>query len=279
MDANQTEGLSVGSAGPAGAGTLEYRPARRRRRRWWLWLLAAAVVALAAVGYRHRQPFQAKWAQLAFERRCLNYREPADLIVFTDDPRDFAALLNAAPRPVGGRYRQSYDVKFVSFDPDVWTRHPLLKWDPGPAFLHRLKNPRGETRLVGIDLSPLDDDLWFYPRVVIPAGLSTDARPARTRKEYSLLPLDRQLHVALGLEKSSSTDAIRVYCGQPDPDDPTHFTIALEVNGAREVLDGWLQDDETVLLKPRDRETYLREPGMRVWTAGSVTTLPSPDGQ
>lgn len=122
MKADQTERLSVGSRARERAATLEYRPARRRRR-WWPWLPAAAVVALVAVGYRYRQPFQAKWTQLAFERRCLNYRGQADLIVFTDDPSDFAALLNATPQPSGGRYRQAHDLYFVNFYPDVWTRH------------------------------------------------------------------------------------------------------------------------------------------------------------
>jgi hypothetical protein len=244
------------------AAPIEYAPGQHRRpwwRRRWVWgaLAGAVVLALAAGGYRYRKPLRAKWGQLAFERQCLNYRVPADLVIYTDDPRQFPALLAATPQPAGGHYRESGNSEFVNFYPDVWMRHPLLKWDPGPAFLHGRTNPRGERRLVGVDLSPIDEEFWLYPRVVVPAGLTTDPRPAKTHAEYATLPADRQRLLALALVKDSRKDAVRVFAGQPDPDDPTHFTIRLEVNGVPETVDGWLQDDETVLLKPRDRATYL----------------------
>lgn len=110
----------------------------------WVALAGLVVVATAVPLYRHRQPLRAKWAQFAFERQCLNYRAPADLVVYTEDPGEFAALL-AARQPAGGRYRQTSDDSFVNFYRDVWVANPLLKWDPGPAFFHRRENSRGET--------------------------------------------------------------------------------------------------------------------------------------
>ena len=45
--------------------------------------------------------------------------------------------------------------------------------------------------------------------------------------------------------------AERVYAGQPDPSDPSHFVIEIESGGRRHTVDGWLQDDDTPLLQLR----------------------------
>src|SRR5687768_8757420 len=134
MDADQPAGSVSVAASRGHAPMLEYGPARRRRR--WPWLLLVTAVVLVTAGFRYHRPVRAKWAQLAFERKCLNYRQPADLVVYTDDPSLIKGLVNASPQPVGGTYREFYS-EYVNFYPDVWVRHPLLKWDPGPAFLHR----------------------------------------------------------------------------------------------------------------------------------------------
>jgi len=44
---------------------------------------------------------------------------------------------------------------------------------------------------------------------------------------------------------------VRVYAGQPDRDDPSHFTIRYQMWGQEDVLDGWLQDNDGVRLVPR----------------------------
>jgi hypothetical protein len=44
---------------------------------------------------------------------------------------------------------------------------------------------------------------------------------------------------------------LRVYAGQPDPADASHFTIDYEIDGRRGVIDGWLRD-QGLELRPRE---------------------------
>jgi hypothetical protein len=46
-------------------------------------------------------------------------------------------------------------------------------------------------------------------------------------------------------------DQLRVFAGQIDPSDTSHFTIAYELDGQSSVIDGWLLASGTVRLKPR----------------------------
>lgn len=44
---------------------------------------------------------------------------------------------------------------------------------------------------------------------------------------------------------------IRVYAGQPDSADESHFTIRYEINNKNDIIDGYLQDDGSVTLACR----------------------------
>lgn len=44
---------------------------------------------------------------------------------------------------------------------------------------------------------------------------------------------------------------LRVYAGQPDPADASHFTINYVLDGQPGVIDGWLKADGSVALRPR----------------------------
>jgi hypothetical protein len=46
--------------------------------------------------------------------------------------------------------------------------------------------------------------------------------------------------------------------GQPDPVDPSHFTIRYQMWGQDDVLDGRLNDDDSVTLTPRHAPTEPR---------------------
>ena len=45
---------------------------------------------------------------------------------------------------------------------------------------------------------------------------------------------------------------VRVYAGQPDASDPSHFTVRYEMWGKSDVLDGRLDDKDNVTLTPRN---------------------------
>lgn len=44
----------------------------------------------------------------------------------------------------------------------------------------------------------------------------------------------------------------RIYFGQPDPVDASHFTIGYDAGGVSGTIDGWLLPDDTVRLTVRD---------------------------
>jgi hypothetical protein len=45
---------------------------------------------------------------------------------------------------------------------------------------------------------------------------------------------------------------LRLFAGQPDPNDDSHFTIRYEVDNQPGTIDGWLQADDTIKLQIRD---------------------------
>jgi hypothetical protein len=104
-------------------------------------------------------------------------------------------------------------------------------------FLHERRNSRGEARLVAVDGvhsgGVLDSGVYFIARTVRPA--TPISRPAL---------LWETPHWQPGL-----LNVGRVMTGEPDPSDQSHFTLQLEVNQKTYVLDGWLRDDESVLLE------------------------------
>ena len=246
---------------------LGYGRARPRRRRWWAWGLLVAALVLAAAGYRYRQPLWAKATFLAFERRCLTYARPAEFAVFSELPEDVRDFPAREPQPAAGRYqvfpaRREY-VAHVYFTPDVWAQHPLCRWEPGPALLHARRTPGGKSRLVGVDLSPMGEFLALYPRVIVPAGLTTTSRGILNRFDLFMV--------------RSPDDRVRVFAGQPDPNDASHFTIAYEVNGTPGVIDGWLLEDDTVQLHPRAGRRTSKKYGDVAWTPVASKHFVFPD--
>lgn len=47
-------------------------------------------------------------------------------------------------------------------------------------------------------------------------------------------------------------DVVRIYAGQPDPIDMSHFTFTVVTHDKTLHFDGWLLDNDTVKLEPRE---------------------------
>jgi hypothetical protein len=50
-------------------------------------------------------------------------------------------------------------------------------------------------------------------------------------------------------------EVFRFYAGQPDPADPSHFTIDYDLNGQRGTIHGYLRNDDSIQLKPSGGKT------------------------
>jgi hypothetical protein len=123
----------------------------------------------------------------------------------------------------------------------------------GTLFLGRLRTLNGsESCLVGVDLVS-----WSTSPMILNMRVRTivtDGRPRRPR--YGLLS-----DAAVMLANSNN---LVLHGGVIDPADPTHFSIAFESDSEQGFIDGWLKDDQTVLLQAR-----LRSPT-------TAPALPSP---
>jgi hypothetical protein len=161
-----------------------------------------------------------------WQEKCMSYTASADQKVFVAVP----ALI-----------------------PREWLEFSSLLSPPGlvsagTVFLHERISPKGHRRLVAADLltDRLEDggdiQMWAAPRIVEPGSLMHLPHDKVSADAVRQLPLIRV--------------ADAVFCmGQPDSNDASHFTIRVIRGDRNEVIDGWLTDDDRVLLEPRSSPT------------------------
>ena len=209
---------------------LDYAPPTGRR---WLRraLILVAVVAVTAVAVRWGPAFKEHAGVLLDQRRCLSHRVPVDQVVYNT--------------PLGQDGLRG-NVK-ASYTPTCWTR---FKAKPGPAavlFLHGLKSPSGKSRIVCIEAEPTYIGAFAGPtlravwtcRVLEPRFFG---RP----KDFPISPNAEDF-----ITEGFLGNIDRVFAGQPDPTDSSHFVIQFERRGERHKVEGWLQDDDTVRFRLR----------------------------
>ena len=136
----------------------------------------------------------------------------------------------------------------VIFTPSVGTRYtsPLggLSSDIHDAritcYLHRRRSASGSDRLVVV-LFDAGAFIWGDPKPFSAQVLSA------TFSSQSLLLRPKALSDS---QFTFSQDMpLRLFAGQSDPIDQSHFTIKLEAGGRVGVIDGWLQPDDTITLE------------------------------
>lgn len=173
---------------------------------------------------------------------------------------------------------------FNAFEPPVYRNDGF--WREGQddrrdalLFAHRLTSPGGNERLVMLEMEvtldgtklaneeykvTINRQLKF--RICQPklAGTSPDTvRWGQSLKivqagDRNVIPIkwvDGALRSARPKEYN-----LRFFAGQPDPRDPSHFTVDYEIGGVKSTIDGWLTDDDFLRIIPRggtvDRGTW-----------------------
>lgn len=261
---------------PASSGPipLEYRaePSRRRRliRRV---LLGLILLAMAFCGWRWG-PFA--WHQtktLYYQRQCMRFTLPADTVVYEEDPAPASLLLQepgyspyALNRQKSTKYHPS-PVPAAAFYPACFRSLSSLATSPisvfsimgktsgAIMFLHERVSPAGHHRLVAVSYAPETDS--FQPAFI--EGYDCEAcaaSPATSFTPLVIAPKMYPLDVMSGYPRHPPL--VRVYAGQPDPNDPAHFTIRYQMWGQEDVLDGRLLDNDDVSLTPRHLPDWQR---------------------
>jgi len=130
---------------------------------------------------------------------------------------------------------------------------------PGWAtlYLHRATSRSGNSRLIAVTLyqtGQYGDSLDAVTEIVEPGSFS--ARPREMNSH----------HWSSAWCVSTVTDDVVIFAGQPDPVRADHFTIDAAVGGIPFAIDGWLRDDDFIVLE-------RRLPTPTVSTVAGITSL------
>jgi hypothetical protein len=231
---------------------LEYAPGapvrRRRRIKRVVQLFALLGVGLAA--WRWGPAARDQATLLYWQRECLRFEFPADVVLYERDPARAAALLRAQdPQYVALAYYGHGQpmVTHAVYQPRALREFATRSSATTPAqrsivFCHDRRTPAGKRRLVIVYTSPWNDfgPLWEWA-LFEPAGLASPPRPLSAGGHQ------------FGYSNSSGFYVPRrLGPGHADPADPTHFTFPCLVNGQPSATyDGRLTDDDKVVITER----------------------------
>jgi len=199
---------------------------------------AAHARPVAATGDRHddrlaRRRRPRRLARLRhWQHACATYTvAPGTLVAASSSPgRRFIAPIPAC----WTNYTAVAGVPFVSMPGNMPTT---------VVFMHEMRTPDGRPRIVVVYCNPI-----YLPSASVVQSLGpVSIDPA---KGWSLTsrPAFRGGHVPGGYPAG---DNVQLFAGQPDPSDPTRFTMAFIRKGRAGTVDGRLDDDDVVTFQVR----------------------------
>lgn len=230
---------------------LQYAPRpgplrRRLARRVGVLLI---VFAATFVSIRWGRPVAGRVELLYWQRQCLHYTAPPDQVVYEHGANGPPALLAGGGdyvpvtvRPDG--FQSSTPLTAAAHLPRCAEKFlaqcpgPCISLPAGVLFMHERQTPSGARRLVIVTSGFLQGATpLFIPGHDVKADI---LRPGTLRQP----PEEKVGPVILDVLFSQRPTPIhlRVFAGQADAVDPTHFTIAYEFDGQRHVVDGHLED-------------------------------------
>ena len=227
---------------PRPAQQLEYAAKRRSLRRRRILVLVGVTILLCAV-----TPFAIRYGNMAAERwrvnrlyrTCAAYTMPASKVIWEEDPKEVQQLHDY--QVVG-----SHSGNAAYIVPSEWRSlnaaigQQIQTW--GTLFLHERSTPTTKRKLlVGVDVAG-----WSRGGPVVLFARCRTLAPAVPMR----LPLQEKVdHPSVHLSHTEGT--LRLFAGQPDATDASHFTIDYLLGDQKGVIDGWLKDDGSVLLERR----------------------------
>lgn len=230
---------------PAGeVNSLEYAPAApiRRRKRVRRIATVCVLLALSLAAWRWGPGGWRTARVLYHQRTCMRYTASPEQVVFDTDPTRVAQLA-ADPNFVvagGCAYRKP---------PDDWAAIYTSRMTPRPSaaiFLHALQRG-GMTRLVEVErVVGKNQSPYFIIDYDVEAHVLTPATIKQPRATEVLNGSELDV-----LDSVGPKNDIRIFAGQIDPADPSHFTVRFESRGKTKMADGYLQPDSTLRMAVR----------------------------
>lgn len=171
------------------------------------------------------------------------------------------------------------------------------------VFLHSRTNAAGVERLVLVEFSTMEDfqnttqdfakrirvrndrllvanTAHAKPDATLATGVSRSLKVVQPYDKCTIImwSASKDGHLETGQVQIRPSNVFRLFAGQPDTKDSSHFTIAYELDDQPGIIDGWLLNDETVALEPRQGRTILDDAmgRERLWDpyATAPTTRP-----
>ena len=239
-------------------GPLNYAlPARRRRTLWRsilislctaigvaLLLLILLFVYAGVRSYRANLAWKRNLAALLIvQQKVMSYSDPPSTVIYEEDPAEQIRLLQLPgySKSPWGRSTIEYQpaMKFLRSTP--FARGPFDSRFDALPFFHSRTAASGTQRIVIVVFT---ETLHGHFRD-LSAGVYVPAT-------HSAFPKQIWSHALRPFGNVGTEKRLRLYAGQPDIADPSHFTIAYSVDGQPGVLDGRLTDVDTVFLSIRD---------------------------
>jgi hypothetical protein len=220
---------------------LEYAPPppAHQRRSFRRWLVYAAVAIVVFSGWFWVPRVVRRFETLYYQRLCMKHVAPPTLVAVEPDPTKAKALL-ALGTYISG---MSGEAAYV-FDPLA----AAYNANGDCIFLHRRRTPtERHERLVLVEIVKINNTTELNGTSIKPATLFSGARSVGVK--FHAMPRGPSYPLP---------DYPRLYAGQIDPADESHFTIKYEYSDRSGTIDGWLKDDDTVVLEPRDEDALAK---------------------
>ena len=215
-------------------------------------LVACALVFTALLLLRYAYvPIHLKVAFLHHQSRCMAFAPPTDTVAYTEDAATLARLTGgsfsgpgwatfSSNGQIAAYYLVPKSLQHLEQTPGVGIPQGF-----GPVFMYARSAPGGAARLVVVKVdSERSWRLRFPPRGTAPSDhlfTTTVVRPA-TLLSGPVVTLDHWNPPPGPPDFGDLT----FFAGQPDPADPSHFTIDYQTPAGRGTIDGWLQGDDTI---------------------------------
>jgi hypothetical protein len=257
---------------------LDYAKGPPRWRKWiWHAVFSLAILLIAASVWRFWEPASFYCRAYYWKRACLTYQLPPTEVVWETDPQAVDLLLKSKPQEYLEKWLFRWNPEFhpeithlaVRREDIVFTMEAL--WT-GPSvagsdvpnidiFLHERTSRGiggGKSRLVEVRFYLQYDDPRTFQDLLTIRRVSemgpTTSRP-RNVAAFSRFSPHFSYRPRVIEDPRDPPPNLRIYAGQPDPNDPSHFTFDYEQWGQRDTVDGWLEADDSVTLKPRPPPT------------------------